>query len=283
MPRRKITKIEWELYIEEHIINKLSLTTICKKYNLNYRTLYCGLKRFNIKPIIAYTTDEERRTNYVDDNYFSNINSEEKAYILGFLIADGCVDLKRNRISLKLKESDKKHLEKILSILSSGYSLHKDKSKINGKTFYSYRLEIKSSVLVADLINLGVIPNKTGKEVLPLLPDDLMPHLIRGIFDGDGSISFYKRKRDNITKVNLYICSTNESFLIDINKYVPGNVYKEPRPGMDMFRLIAGSKEAINTFLTYMYNDATIYLERKFNSYCKYANTVVIPNDKGTP
>ena len=277
--RKKITDEEWKLYIEEHTINKLSLKTLQLKYNLKYNTIYYGLIRFGIVPDTSLTTLEERRTNDVVDDYFNIIDSEEKAYILGFLIADGCVDSKRNRITMKLKEEDKDHLQRILSILSTGYKLYKDTTVLNGKTFNSYKMEIRSSQIVNALAKLGIVDRKTGVETLPTVSKELMPHLIRGIFDGDGSISFRQRGENRKIEALVNICSTNKAFLEDIGKYVVGSVYTEKRPGMDMYRLTATSRESAFKFLTYMYENSTISLQRKFDCYSKYANTVVSPND----
>ena len=279
--RRKISKKEWELFIEEHTNNNKSLKAICLKYNLNYSTLYYGLIRKGVTPDTSLTTEYDRRQNDVIDNFFEVIDNEQKAYILGFLIADGAVDNNRNRIMLKLKEEDFYMLEKIKNILSTGYSLYKDSSTIAGKTFYSYKLEIKSSQLVNDLIDLGVIPRKTGFEVLPKINEKYVSHMIRGVFDGDGSISAGVGKT-----FNLNICSTNESFLEQIKKYtIEGNIYKENRkePLVNMYRLVFTNKTSRLNFINYIYKDATIYLERKYLKACKYTNTVVIPNDKGTP
>ena len=51
---------------------------------------------------------------YKEDNsdYFENIDSEDKAYWLGFLFADGSVAKDRDRISVALAEKDKFHIEK---------------------------------------------------------------------------------------------------------------------------------------------------------------------------
>ena len=277
--RKKITDEEWKLYIEEHTINKLSLKTLQLKYNLKYNTIYYGLIRFGVVPDTSLTTLEERRTNDVVDDYFNIIDSEEKADILGFLIADGCVDSKRNRITMKLKEEDKDHLQRILSILSTGYKLYKVTTVLNGKTFNSYKMEIRSSQIVNALAKLGIVDRKTGVETLPTLSKELMPHLIRGIFDGDGSISFRQRGENRKIEALVNICSTNKAFLEDIGKYVVGSVYTEKRPGMDMYRLTATSRESAFKFLTYMYENSTISLQRKFDCYSKYANTVVSPND----
>jgi len=54
----------------------------------------------------------------INDSVFSVIDNNEKAYWIGFLAADGYVDYKTNRIGLKLKLGDIKHLEKFKTFLN---------------------------------------------------------------------------------------------------------------------------------------------------------------------
>ena len=283
MARRIISKEEWKLFINEHTEKMLSLKAICKKYNLVYGTLYYGLIRKGVTPDTSLTSAFDRRHFDVKDDFFSVIDTEEKAYILGFLIADGSIDRKRGRITLKLKEEDKYMVEAVKNIIAPQYKLSKDSSNLkylNGvdKTFISYRAEIKSDQLVSDLIALGVNPRKTSNEVLPLIDKRFEHHMIRGIFDGDGSISANTRGR-----FNLSICCTNKKFLEDIQAIVKGFVYTEKRPGLDMYRLVFTNKTTRQSFIDYIYKDATIYLKRKYSRACRYTNTVEILNDERTP
>lgn len=51
------------------------------------------------------------------------------------------------------------------------------------------QIAIRSNVMAKDLSQYGVIPRKSAFTYLPKnIPINLMNHLIRGIFDGDGSI-----------------------------------------------------------------------------------------------
>ena len=110
---------------------------------------------------------------------------------------------------------------------------------------------------------------------IPNLPKHLYRHFIRGYFDGDGTV-FMDRKwlRSNI-------CSISENFLIElqgllndenienrINVEIRKNKkYKVPQGVsencMNMYRLYVSKQEALKKFYHYLYDDATIYLERK--------------------
>jgi len=155
-----------------------------------------------------------KRKYFLNDNYFENIDNEEKAYWLGFISADGCVRIiqkkKKNGefgkqsyvFSMQLAKKDKIHLEKLLKALNSTH-----------KIFYceknqSYGIAICSKIFCIHLINQGIIPKKS----LILKPNknisyDLKKHFIRGYFDGDGCISI---PNNNPIKVNLKILGTKE-------------------------------------------------------------------------
>jgi hypothetical protein len=114
---------------------------------------------------------------------FQNIDTEEKAYWLGFLYADGCVHSQENKIELGLAEKDYEHLNKFRNFLQIKNKIaYRDSTK-------SYRLSFRSKKSKQDLIALGYIPCKSLLLHFPnsqQVPDYLIKHFIRGYFDGDG-------------------------------------------------------------------------------------------------
>ena len=141
---------------------------------------------------------------------FEIIDTEEKAYWLGFLYADGSVGSKEDKIELGLAEKDLKHIEKF-----------RDFMNITNKISYrestrSYRISFRSSKCKQDLINKGCIPKKSLILEFPnekQVPNNLIKHFIRGYFDGDGSIA------KNKNKVRATIIST-EDFCWGIKNYL---------------------------------------------------------------
>lgn len=125
-----------------------------------------------------------------ENNYFENIDTFDKAYFLGLIVADGnIINLSSNtknkkRLSLELTEEDKYILEKFNSYANLNSHLikcHKNDLKPR------YRISICSIKIYDDLYNLGLRDNKSklGTE-MPKLKEELIPHFIRGYFDGDG-------------------------------------------------------------------------------------------------
>lgn len=192
----------------------------------------------------------------LNENFFDELN-EKSAYWLGFLYADGCLRMKNGRsgeLKLKLKDTDKSHIEKFLSHIGSDSPI---KCGVDGKSKYCY-VSINSNHMIKRLFDLGCIQNKTQKIRLPNLPDSLMSDFIRGYFDGDGCISKVK-KRPNSYVVS--ICS-NKKFNEDLVKFLGyGKIYED-----ENFSVIKVNKiNEIKNFRNFIYKTSKVCLKRKFD------------------
>lgn len=210
-----------------------------------------------------------------NENYFSEINTQNKAYILGFLMADGNV-YERNKsqpcIRMELNIKDKYILQAIRKEL-----------KISNKVRYTRKnccvLSWHSEKMFNDLIKLGVVPNKTGKEIIPNIPEHLMSHFIRGFFDGDGwCTNTTSHKKNKGSRKNIGFVS-NQKFLNDLQHFLNLKINTSihaisERKGC--YQLLYTSKKDVNNIINYMYQDANMYLKRKYDScYQVYVNTEV--------
>lgn len=203
-----------------------------------------------------------------DDSFFHTIDTEEKAYWLGMLVADGNVsdfNRKSYTIRLLLKDCDIYHVENFCR------SIKLDK-KVRVDKFGRGSIAIHSKRMFFDLAAHGVRPGKTGHEQLPNIPDGLFRHFLRGFFDGDGTI--YSRKQTDAKRKRAlcaigWICM-NRQFLEQLHS----KVYKLCGVMMPIHEKITkfGSvvyetkTEAINNNLKlihFMYDDATVFLQRK--------------------
>ena len=117
---------------------------------------------------------------------FEIIDTEEKAYWLGFLYADGSVSSTDNRIELGLAEKDLNHIEKFKEFIGIPNKIsYRPQTK-------SYRYSFKSIPCKEDLIKHGCVPKKSLILKFPTeeqVPEHLIRHFIRGYFDGDGWFS----------------------------------------------------------------------------------------------
>lgn len=210
----------------------------------------------------------------VNENYFENIDTEEKAYWLGFLYADGCVTqatAHSRRLQINLSVKDKHHLYLLKESLGSTAEIKdflSDGSKHNfGKSEQS-RLTINSNKLCDDLIDKGCKPNKTNTATAPKIEEKLMKHFIRGLIDGDGSFSIIPRKDYNGNRVQFELVGNSmeliefvKEFLCENNINV--NIYL--RKTNNTKRLITSSIKEIAKLFELIYKDSKIHLQRKYD------------------
>ena len=130
----------------------------------------------------------------VNQNYFKKINTSNKAYWLGFLYADGCILSYKNRrtggsaLEISLKADDVNILERFKMSLSSNSPI---KEKVVNEKYKAVRLNICNAEICDDLVKLGCTPRKSLTLKFPTekqVPKYLIPHFIRGYFDGDGNV-----------------------------------------------------------------------------------------------
>ncbi|BCM88706.1 hypothetical protein IAD21_00548 [Abditibacteriota bacterium] len=125
------------------------------------------------------------RKHVFDFDFFEVIDSEDKAYWLGFIAADGCVH-KGNSLSIGLAGIDIEHLRKFaVSIGLSTWEPRIVKSRLG---FESVRLTVTSPKMVLDLRKWGIVQRKSHCLEWPeFLSSELLRHYLRGYIDGDGS------------------------------------------------------------------------------------------------
>lgn len=200
-----------------------------------------------------------------DKQFFNKIDNEEKAYWAGFIAADGNVrkDFLKMRIELNIK--DYSHLEKFKKSIQGNNPIRENIRPNN----HSCYIDMNCKEACKALNNLGITPQKslTLKINFDLIPKQLRHHFIRGYFDGDGSINYYQRKDDKPLEWEISFISSKmflEQILKEIKKekkfYTCGNNY----------RICFCAKKDINDIINYLYKDATIYMDRKFNKAKKF-------------
>lgn len=216
----------------------------------------------------------------INETFFENVDNEYKSYFLGLIFADGYLHEKRNYMSLTLQETDVDILNKLRSCIETDKPLQLIKRK-EKNTKNQYRLLITRKKIINDLINYGVHQNKSltcTPIKLYKLDDILLKHFIRGYFDGDGSVTYYKTRNSMNSTIN--ICCTNEFydfFSLYINKVLSIKTTKSKRFNNEKncYDLrICGNRNVIK-FLDYLYSNSNIFLERKekkFNEFKKLYN-----------
>ena len=204
-----------------------------------------------------------------NNTIFNKIDTEEKAYWLGFLYADGSVSsFPRNTIELSLQLLDANHLDKFKSFLNSSNNIKLD-FKVKRCRFSVCNKQFKT-----DLIKNGCTPKKSLILTFPsenIVPKNLQRHFIRGYFDGDGCLSHTysdtKKKRFTISTSMLgtkNFCKSVKKILQE-NK-ISCNWYHNKKCNENIWSIDFNKNNSVK-LLNYLYENASVYLERKYLKY----------------
>lgn len=246
------------IYIE----NNISIRKIANELNINRKLLSRKLKEDNIvirdknKNSIA----KSKRYNSFDNNAFKIIDNEEKAYWLGFLYADGYVNENKG-IELTLKKDDLDHIEKFKNFMKSDHKISFREQQ------QAYRFSIYSKELAADLIKLGCFQNKSLILEFPTeeqVPRELIHHFMRGYFDGDGCISYSQGQLHfSVIGTELFLQKYEEIILKELNRTKANKWGSEGKA----YNIRYGGNVQVSKIYDFLYNNATVYLERKHNRF----------------
>ena len=206
-----------------------------------------------------------RKKNYNED-YFEQIDTEDKAYFLGFIYADGSViyynEKYRYKLVLKLHTKDNHILESLINYVDGEMDIWFDGQREMCEVGFS------GKKMVIDLIKLGVTPNKTFTLKYPNIDEKLEKHFLRGYFDGDGCIRTSFDKRDGTKRGDLRIVGGSLDMLNKLNERMNvlfgTNINKLYGPKDKEFKYIgwAGMTD-IEKIYEGFYSETNLFLERK--------------------
>lgn len=189
---------------------------------------------------------------------FDIIDSQEKAYWLGFIIADGYLNVDRRMLRIKLGDKDKNHLEKFIKFLGGNIEdmLKSETHNITGNTQWyvtTYCAEIKDA-----LLKLKVEQAKSGKEHIPPIDKIYYRDFIRGLWDGDGFI------RENLQGIGLIgskeCLEFVQNYFLETLGIKPLKIYSHCNTYKIEYR---STKKAIPLIISHLYQENDISLDRK--------------------
>jgi hypothetical protein len=250
-------KKELEKAKEYYKNNEIKVNKLGKLFNIERHILSRYLKKegFVINP---------NGKQKINSNIFNKIDSEEKAYWLGFLYADGYVSIKKNTVSLELGLKDKEHLKKFNQFLNKELSIKEDHFRV--------RCIFQDFQIKKDLIELGCVSQKSLILKFPTfdqVPKDYIHHFIRGYIDGDGSIFI----TNNL--IHLSILGTKEFLesLKEILGYKNQTLHYNNKTTKTNCYFISFCNIKAFSIFNLIYSDSTIFLERKYNKiieHCRF-------------
>lgn len=198
--------------------------------------------------------------------YNDAIDDGVKSYILGLILTDGCIRSNGFSKSICISLKDEYMINMIRNVACPTKKVYKDGN--NRQVVWRNARDIEF------LANVNVAERKTYTVRLPTVND--MSALIRGIFDGDGSV-FTSVTHDN--KFNrlykyTYVSITSGSglFLYDIQNFlkeidVSSRIVVDKRH-KSTSQLRITRKNDVKKFKNFIYTDETIWkLERKYDKF----------------
>lgn len=188
---------------------------------------------------------------------FDNIDSEEKAYWLGFIVADGYLNLDRRMLRIKLGNKDKQHLIKFIKFIGGTEEMLKSEiHSITGNE--NYYVSLYSQEITKALQSLGVEQAKSGKEKICNIKPQYYKDFIRGLWDGNG---FIREDLSGIGLVGSYeILNFVQHFFEEQLNVQPLKIYEHCNIYKIEYR---SKKKAIPLITHFLYDNSQIYLDRK--------------------
>lgn len=224
--------------------NMPSMAYWARHYNISPSVIKRILIQNN-EPLVS-NSDAHRKYHF-KHNVFDKIDTEEKAYWLGFMFADGTVGSSRDDVKIDLSERDIEHVQKFADFV--GY-----KRQLNKPI-----LSVRSKEMKAALVKHGCLPRKSHIDVQPEnVPVELHRHFMRGVCDGDGYIGVYAKS----ASIEIVGGRTLLQWMVDHG--LPGEV----RPHKTIWRIRSKSNNVLE-WGVFLYEDANIYLDRKYDKYLK--------------
>lgn len=265
-------------YIDGDALGQIASDFKTDFYSVRQAVKDAGELRPTSERISRAFRDKKVKKRWCNDDFFESIDTEEKAYWLGFLTADGNVFPRAGaapaKISIHLSGRDEQHLHNFMRDIDGNYKVglrervFRFGDRVGRNTMAT--VQVYSDKMAEDLAQLGVVPRKSCKETpaTQWIPEHLHPHYWRGLVDGDGCLSFNKHRSGLAPTLILVgseaMCEAFKAWVEDnVQATISANVRKLRRgKELHQFRL-SGKPAALASDA--LYRHANVYLERKMN------------------
>ena len=278
---RKYNSFSEELYKRLELLYSNGMT--CKQVSetllVAENSVTKMLKKRNIS-IRSYS--ESNRRYSLNEHYFDEIDTSNKAYLLGMLYADGCNCESHYAITLTLQEEDRDVVEFMKKELEYGGPIRMNKlHDKNEKHKNQCILCINDMYMSNKLKNFGVVNAKSLILTFPdWLNEQLYPHFIRGYFDGDGCVSYDKKREKCCTKIvgTLEFCNKLSEILTDIGcKH--NIIHPKQSKDSNTYVLQTGGNKSSLLLLDYIYDNNNFHMNRKYQKYLYFKEKYLTKNN----
>ena len=258
--RHKFTEAEDTLLVKLYN-DGLTGTQVAEQLRCGQVAVYQRLWKHGISP----RSEGRGRRLRVNQAFFDVIDTEKKAYWLGFITADGNVNGTRDTMCISLASRDKEHLRKFVNDIESEAPITDFTRTTRGTVVFGSRVAIHSKKLCSALVNLGVTERKSFT-VKPCddIPEHLMRHYWRGVFDGDGCIYARQPSRSGYKKFEISLVGSMKivgAFALFARGI--SNTTAKVHKKSNVFRVSCGGNSISKMVAGAMYKNATVFLDRK--------------------
>lgn len=247
-----------EKLIYDYCYTELSVMDIVEKYNCSRSKMLRKMREwgYSKRPVRIQRKERYNAKYHVDSHFFDEIKTEHQAYWLGFMLADGFVNERCIMFCFQRRDIDS--IEQFRSDLKSNHPITYNK---DGNPL----LAVVSKTLCKALIDKGFHNRKSWgidiDKIISYVPNNLINHFIRGMFDGDGCIKYYKY--DYVKSPQYHFGYTG---LLNVCTFIKNSLNLTRRPILEnnqTYTIITRDPVKINYIYDYLYNNATIYMSRK--------------------
>ena len=248
--------------IARYLETPVSISKIAEEFDLCKITVSRLLKKANI----PMWTRQDLNIGELKTDYFQKIDTENKAYLLGLFAADGCIYTVNcsKFFTIQLKKEDAEMIRYIKNELNAPRKIVVDKRDD------SCGISVANNLFVQHLIEHGVSEGKSTR-FLPNLPDHLMPHYIRGLFDGDGSIVIRKAHPYGKAMRCCVVILAHSKLINQLRDYLEIKLNLSHLnfccDGGEAYSIRYASRHDFIAVTDFIYKNAKLYFERKHNKY----------------
>lgn len=213
---------------------------------IEHKAQRLGLSKTKLQ--LSSLSSRLRRKYIFDESYFSVVDTSSKSYILGFILGDGNISKNKYRLRLQIKDVDVDLLFFIRECMQASHPIHRKNGFVT--------LDLCSYTLIKDLKSLNMVPNKSSTLELPTVKEQFRSHLVRGLFDADGSIS---NDQFSIVGTKL-VCQQVANIIKQEVGIGGGGVYSYPY-SVPVYRV--GGRKQVSKIATWLYRNSEFFLKRK--------------------
>lgn len=268
--KKKELTIDQIEYIKKRISEGAFTKEIAQELNMTVDTVAARMEDLGIK-----NPNKNRVNRRIKSDYFSTIDCPEKAYWLGFLFTDGCVDCYKGtgRIRLQLQEADLEILEKF-----------KEDLQIDSKIIYDRRynstccsVEFVDAQIYNDLQRYDIKPRKTYEvDHIPYekIPQEYLNAFALGLFDGDGCLTCSENCSTDVTFGYTAYHETEVKDFRDLICLLDPNAHKVKTVFTSAWHVNWRGRLQVISIMDQLYKNCPRFLKRKHDKYLALKNSL---------